>query len=127
MVGSLGIAVKPRRRAADVVTIGMVVVTLVPVGASVVLTLLAHDAQASRDGLLLLLALVCAVLGLAVAHNQPLNPIGWLLTAEGLVLLVVLPTGLYAVWITTYTAAGFFRCGRGVRPRRSWPRASRQC
>jgi hypothetical protein len=49
------------------------------VAAGCVLTVLAHDLRAPFDGVLLLIIVTVAAVGLVIARQQPSNPIGWML------------------------------------------------
>jgi hypothetical protein len=53
--------------------------TAVAVAAGGLLTVLARDPRASFDGVLLLIIVIVAAVGLVVARRQPSNPIGWML------------------------------------------------
>jgi len=64
----------------------------------VLLTSLTGDLQASRDGAAFFFALACGLLGMLVVRRQPRNPEGWLLLGPAVWVMVVLDSGLYAVF-----------------------------
>jgi hypothetical protein len=64
----------------------------------VLLTSLTGDLQASRDGAAFFFALACGLLGMLVVRRQPRNPEGWLLLGLAVWVMVVLDSGLYAVF-----------------------------
>jgi len=64
----------------------------------VLLTSLTGDLQASRDGAAFVFALACGLLGMLVVRRQPRNPEGWLLLGPAVWVMVVLDSGLYAVF-----------------------------
>jgi hypothetical protein len=61
------------------------------------LTYLTGDAQVSRDGAAVVLAVGTGLLGLLVARRQPGNPEGWLLLGLAASFIAVVDSGLYAV------------------------------
>jgi hypothetical protein len=65
--------------------------------ACVVLTYLTKDLPATFSGILPVLALVSAGLGMVIVRRQPRNPIGWLLVASGVLAVLFGAAGLYAV------------------------------
>jgi hypothetical protein len=64
----------------------------------VLLISLTGDLQASRDGAAFVFALACGLLGMLVVRRQPRNPEGWLLLGPAVWVMVVLDSGLYAVF-----------------------------
>ena len=64
----------------------------------VLLISLTGDLQASRDGAAFFFALACGLLGMLVVRRQPRNPEGWLLLGPAVWVMVVLDSGLYAVF-----------------------------
>jgi|GEM_PF-2453294 len=67
------------------------------VAADVAMTIATADLASTFDGAGTMLALAFAAVGLVVIRRQPRNPIGWLLTSSGVVILGVLDAALYAV------------------------------
>ncbi|HTC70056.1 MAG TPA: hypothetical protein VK662_10845 [Acidothermaceae bacterium] len=61
------------------VSLALCSLTAVAVAAGCVLTVLAHDLRAPFDGVLLLIIVTVAAVGLVIARQQPSNPIGWML------------------------------------------------
>jgi hypothetical protein len=73
------------------------VVTAVAVVAGCVLTILAHDLRAPFDGVLLVIVVIVAAVGLVVARRQPSNPIGWMLLVASVFFAAYAVAVLYTV------------------------------
>jgi hypothetical protein len=71
--------------------------TAVAVAAGCVLTVLAHDSRVSFDGVLLLIIMIVAAVGLVVARRQPSNPIGWMLLVASVCFAAYAVAVLYVV------------------------------
>jgi len=85
-------------RVASPMAVLLAALGLVLAAAWVLLTSLTGDLQASRDGAAFFFALACGLLGMLVVRRQPRNPEGWLLLGPAVWVMVVLDSGLYAVF-----------------------------
>ena len=85
-------------RVASPMAVLLAALGLVLAAAWVLLTSLTGDLQASRDGAAFVFALACGLLGMLVVRRQPRNPEGWLLLGPAVWVMVVLDSGLYAVF-----------------------------
>jgi hypothetical protein len=75
------VAVRRRSLASPAAALVLGGFTLLEVALGAVLAIFARDPKATFDGLLLVIVLAVAGVGLVVARRQPANPIGWLLLA----------------------------------------------
>ena len=85
-------------RVASPMAVLLAALGLVLAAAWVLLSSLTGDLQASRDGAAFFFALACGLLGMLVVRRQPRNPEGWLLLGPAVWVMVVLDSGLYAVF-----------------------------